>query len=105
MIKIVLDINSKERLAKIIEDLIGNRTQAQFAAVLGLAQSTLNNYLKKKITTPQIDHLEAIANYAGMLPEELIAHLYGRSLEIEKMSTEQLFELQDRINKVLRARL
>lgn len=94
-----LDKSALNRLASIVVEIRGEKSQKDFARELGVAQSTVSSW-ESGSNTPSLDNLEKLSQRLGKRPEELLAHLYGRSLEpsaidqqIKGMSKKQLAQL------------
>jgi transcriptional regulator with XRE-family HTH domain len=76
-IETVLTPEGKQRLAKIIKNMMGEQTQTEFATFTGISQSTISNYLRG-IGEPGLEHIEILATINKMQPEDFIAYIYGR---------------------------
>lgn len=67
------NIENKEALAKNLSRYIkrSGKTQKELAAIVGVAPSTFNDWIKGK-KYPRIDKIETLANYFGILKSDLI---------------------------------
>jgi transcriptional regulator with XRE-family HTH domain len=105
-----VDSESLKRLAMVMSELRGDRSQKVMAELLDVAQSSINSWENGR-NTPSIDNLEKIAQMREQLPEELLSLIYGREIpsslpidkQIERMSTGELVRLlrliADRLEK------
>jgi DNA-binding XRE family transcriptional regulator len=66
------------RLAIAVQEARGKMSQREFAEVLGVSQSTVQQWENGK-NVPSLENLEKIARIKGMLVEDFVAYLYGRS--------------------------
>lgn len=93
-----------QRLAKSVLEARGERSQREFAQLIGVAQSTVQSWENAR-NTPSLENLEKIASMRGQLPEEFVAFLYGRSMgqslpleeQISRMSSKQVSNLMNAI--------
>ncbi len=93
-----------QRLAQSVLEARGERSQREFAQLIGVAQSTVQSWENAK-NTPSLENLEKIASIRGQLPEEFVAFLYGRSIgqslpleeQISRMSCKQVSTLMNAI--------
>lgn len=67
------NLGSKEIMAKNLKRYIlrSGKTQKELAAIVGVAPSTFNDWLKAK-KYPRIDKIELLADYFGILKSDLI---------------------------------
>jgi transcriptional regulator with XRE-family HTH domain len=83
------------RYAEAVKAARGQRSQREFAELLGVSQSTVHNWENAK-NAPDLDGLEKIARIRGQLPEELLTEIYGRKSEaslqerVEAMTDKEL---------------
>ena len=77
------NLGNKEVMAKNLLHHVSRsgRTQKELAAIVGVAPSTFNDWIKAK-KYPRIDKIEMLAEYFGILKSDLIEE---RSPEHEKM--------------------
>jgi transcriptional regulator with XRE-family HTH domain len=68
-----------QRLSAAVLAARGDRTQREFAALMGVAQSTVQGWESRK-NYPSLEGIEKIAQIRGERPEEFVAYLYGRSI-------------------------
>lgn len=66
------------RLAIAVQEARGKMSQREFAEVLGVSQSTVQQWENGK-NVPSVENLEKIARIKGMLVEDFVAYLYGRN--------------------------
>ena len=71
---------ARQRLATVIRELRGERSQKEFSSILDVSQSTITNWESGRGGTPNLDNLEKIAKEKGQYPEVLLAELYGREV-------------------------
>ena len=64
---------SKEVFARNLKEYMNRsgKTQKEMAEIVGVAQSTFNEWLKAK-KYPRIDKIEMLANYFGIMKSDLI---------------------------------
>jgi len=67
-------------LSKVIIELRGDRTQVEFAQILGVSKPTVQQWEYGSGNTPSFDNIVKIANLRDELPEELLAFLLGRTV-------------------------
>lgn len=106
---------AKERLAQLIKELRGIKTQREFAKLLGTSYTSVQDW-EKQIRLPKENNLKRIAQLKGWTPEELLCHLFllenrsevasTNSLEIlipqvQKLSLQQMRQLSDYLNTQL----
>ena len=67
------NLGNKEVMAKNLKHYVARsgKTQKEIAAVVGVAPSTFNDWLKAK-KYPRIDKIEILADYFGILKSDLI---------------------------------
>ena len=67
------NLGNKEIMAKNLKHYVARsgKTQKEIAAVVGVAPSTFNDWLKAK-KYPRIDKIEILAEYFGILKSDLI---------------------------------
>ncbi|MFK0733804.1 MAG: helix-turn-helix domain-containing protein [Gloeotrichia echinulata GP01] len=66
----------RKKLAQVIRDARGDRSQGRFARDLGLSAGTIRNW-ELGDSEPSLDNLKAIADAAGMNLLQLIAEITG----------------------------
>ncbi|MEX0272572.1 helix-turn-helix domain-containing protein [Leptolyngbyaceae cyanobacterium UHCC 1019] len=66
------------KLAVAVQESRGKLSQREFAEVLGVSQSTVQQWENGK-NVPSLENLEKIARIKGMLVEAFVAYLYGRT--------------------------
>ncbi len=74
-----MDKNFRDRFAKSVRELRGERSQGEFAKALGCSQATITGWEKGQ-NIPNLENLEKLAELANQLPEEFLANLYGRQI-------------------------
>jgi len=67
-----------ERLAIAVQEARGKLSQREFAEVLKVSQSTVQQWENGK-NIPSLENLEKLARIKGMLVEDFVAFLYGRT--------------------------
>ncbi|HYX15074.1 MAG TPA: helix-turn-helix transcriptional regulator, partial [Nostoc sp.] len=78
--QILMDEQARKRLAEIVIQARGERSQSQFAADLGVSLGAVQNWLKGQ-GMPSAKNLEKIATAAGMSLEELFTEINGGESE------------------------
>jgi transcriptional regulator with XRE-family HTH domain len=106
---------AKERLARLIKELRGQRTQREFAKLLGTSYTAVQDW-EKQIRLPKEENLRRIAQLKGWTHEELLCHLFlpnPRSetalasplkiliAQIQSLSLMEMQELRDYLNAQL----
>lgn len=78
-------IGNKEVMAKNLAYYIerSGKTQKEIAEVVGVATSTINDWVKAK-KYPRIDKIEMLANYFGILKSDLIEEKEESHREMQK---------------------
>jgi len=66
------------RLAVAVQEARGDRSQREFALILKVSQSTVQQWENGK-NVPSLENLEKIALMKGMLVEDFVAYLYNRT--------------------------
>ncbi|NJN87418.1 MAG: helix-turn-helix transcriptional regulator [Leptolyngbyaceae cyanobacterium SL_7_1] len=66
---------AKERLAQLIKELRGQKTQREFAKLLGTSYTAVQDW-EKQIRLPKERNLKLIAQLKGWTHEELLCHLF-----------------------------
>ena len=66
------------RLAVAVQEARGKLSQREFAEVLKVSQSTVQQWENGK-NVPSLENLEKLARIQGMLVEDFVAYLYGRT--------------------------
>ena len=79
------NLGNKEIMAKNLSHYVARsgKTQKEIAAVVGVAPSTFNDWLKAK-KYPRIDKIEILADYFGILKSDLIEEKSKEYKDIEK---------------------
>jgi transcriptional regulator with XRE-family HTH domain len=72
-----VDEEALKRLSDAVRECRGERSQRDFAADIGVAQTTVLGWEAAR-NAPSLDNLEKIARLRGELIESFIAYLYGR---------------------------
>ena len=80
----------KERFAKRLNELVGNRSRSQVAREIGIGDSSMRGYLKGS-SNPSAAHLAAIVRYFNISITEFMA-VKEDKLEAAKQSLETLSE-------------
>jgi transcriptional regulator with XRE-family HTH domain len=101
----------KNRLAGVVRELRGDRSQREFAEILNVGQATIQSWESERGGTPALDSLIKIANLRKENPEVFIAYLFGRPIDnttsieaqIENMPIERLIEINLAIAKKIAA--
>lgn len=65
---------SKKRLANLVKELRGERSQRSFAKLLGVSNQAVQNWEKER-TWPDDDNLQRLADLKGWTPKQLQAYL------------------------------
>jgi len=69
-------------LKSMIRQQRGDATQQAFAQRIGIAQSQVSKWEKGE-SVPHLKQIEQLATDLGILPEEYVARLYGRTINSE----------------------
>ena len=79
------NLGNKEVMAKNLTYYVGRsgKTQKEIAAVVGVAPSTFNDWMKAK-KYPRIDKIEILADYFGILKSDLIEEKSNERKEMQK---------------------
>ena len=79
------DLGNKQVMAKNLKYYVekSGRTQKDLAEVVGVAQSTFNEWVKGK-KYPRIDKIEILANFFGILKSDLIEDKTKERYEMQK---------------------
>jgi transcriptional regulator with XRE-family HTH domain len=72
-----MDQAFKDRLSQKVRLLRGKLTQAKFANILKVSQSTIASW-ERGDNIPDLENIEKLAELAKQKPEEFLANLYGR---------------------------
>lgn len=104
---------AKERLAWLIKELRGQRTQREFAKILGTSYTAVQDW-EKQIRLPKDVNLKRIAQLKGWTEEELVRYLFLPDVgvasldplqlviaDIQNLSLEQKRRLSDYLNTQL----
>lgn len=87
-----MNIEARERLAKIVKSTRGERTQRAFARDLGVSYTAIQDWEKAR-TIPGTDNLEKIADKAGLTLQELLEYLeFGEKAKVERLPTGKLIK-------------
>lgn len=73
-----MDEGVLSRLAVAVQEARGDRSQREFALMLKVSQSTVQQWENGK-NVPSLENLEKIALMKGMLVENFVAYLYNRT--------------------------
>ena len=79
------NLGNKEIMAKNLVHYVtrSGKTQKEIAAIVGVAPSTFNDWLKAK-KYPRIDKIEILADYFGILKSDLIEEKAQEHKEMQK---------------------
>lgn len=79
------NLGNKEVMAKNLSYYVARsgKTQKEIAAIVGVAPSTFNDWLKAK-KYPRIDKIEILADYFGILKSDLIEEKSVEHKEMQK---------------------
>lgn len=103
------NMHSSERLQKLIKKLRGERSQRQFAKVLGVSYASLRTWEEGE-SAPLLPNLEKIAKYINQPIEELLNYLNGDS-DLDKigvpkqLSVEEVFALAQGLSREEKGKL
>lgn len=81
------DIGNRDVMARNLSYYIerSGKTQKELAAIVGVAYSTFNDWVKGK-NYPRIDKIEMLANYFGILKSDLIEDKSDKPTEEDGLS-------------------
>lgn len=85
-----MDTDALERLSRLLQQLRGERSIADFARQIGKPTSTVHNWLKGK-TTPDYESLELLSEIQGWSLDALLEYLRTGIGPIELESSEEDF--------------
>jgi len=80
---------AKERLAQLIKELRGQKTQREFAKLLGTSYTAVQDW-EKQIRLPKDKNLERIAQLKGWTYDELVYYLFPSNRRSETTSSKPL---------------
>jgi transcriptional regulator with XRE-family HTH domain len=74
-----MDENFLSRLSKAVSGLRGDLSYRDMGKKYGMGASAIRQWELRE-NSPNLPNLERLAQARGQLPEEFLAHLYGRSI-------------------------
>ncbi len=103
---LVMDEESRKRLAEILQKAKGERTLRQYAKDLEVSLGAVQNWISGKIF-PSSEMLEKIAKSAGISLEEFFVQIRGESVKSfeRPQKAEELLSLAQYLDKEQRIRL
>ena len=92
---LVVDATSKQRLANLVKELRGERSQRSFAKLLRVSNQAVQNWEKEK-TWPDEENLQSLAEMKGWTQKQLQAYLAGEPQADEGVIWADMGEILDR---------
>ncbi len=87
----LVDVSPRERLANLLKELRGERSQRSFAKLFGVSNQTVQNWEKQR-AWPDDENLERLAKLKGWTLEQLKTHLNGETTADESVSCADVSE-------------
>ena len=81
---LLVDITAEERLSRLIKNLRGEKSQRQFAKVLGVSYAAIRSWEECE-SMPGLNSLEKIAIYSNQSLEELLNYLKENGTDKSKV--------------------
>lgn len=81
----LVDVPPRERLANLLKELRGERSQRSFAKLLGVSNQAVQNWEKQR-AWPDDENLQRLAELKGWTLEQLKTHLNGETTADESVS-------------------
>lgn len=81
---VLVNISAEERLAVLIKRLRGDKSQRQFAKVLGVSYAAVRSWEESE-SMPGLKSLEKIADYSNQTLEELLEYLKDEGKDKSKI--------------------
>ena len=80
----LVDVSPRERLANLLKELRGERSQRSFAKLLGVSNQAVQNWEKQR-AWPDDENLQRLAELKGWTLEQLKTHLNGETTADESV--------------------
>jgi transcriptional regulator with XRE-family HTH domain len=81
---LLVDISAEERLSSLVKKLRGEKSQRQFAKVLGVSYAAVRSWEESE-SMPGLNSLEKIAAYSNQTVEELLEYLKNEGKDQSKI--------------------
>lgn len=81
----LVDVSPREKLANLLKELRGERSQRSFAKLLGVSNQAVQNWEKQR-AWPDDENLQRLAELKGWTLEQLKTHLNGETTADESVS-------------------
>lgn len=81
----LVDVSPREKLAILLKQLRGERSQRSFAKLLGVSNQAVQNWEKQR-AWPDDENLQRLAQMKGWTLEQLKTHLNGETTGNESVS-------------------
>ena len=91
-----MDPEILRNLSNMVKEFRGDRTQTEYANDIGIGQSQVSNWELER-NLPHLKTIENMAKDQGLLPEQVVARIYGRTLnkdDVFDLTEHPLEELQ-----------
>jgi transcriptional regulator with XRE-family HTH domain len=85
----LVDVSPRERLANLLKELRGERSQRSFAKLLGVSNQAVQNWEKQR-AWPDDENLQRLAELKGWTLEQLKTHLNGETTADESVSSAEV---------------
>jgi transcriptional regulator with XRE-family HTH domain len=92
---LVVNATSKQRLANLVKELRGERSQRSFAKLLRVSNQAVQNWEKEK-TWPDEENLQRLAQLKGWTLKQLQAYLAGEPQADEGVICADMGEISER---------
>jgi len=92
---LVVNATSKQRLANLVKELRGERSQRSFAKLLRVSNQAVQNWEKEK-TWPDEENLQRLAQLKGWTLKQLQAYLAGEPQAEEGVICADMSEISER---------
>ena len=91
----LVDATPRQRLANLLRELRGERSQRSFAKLLGVSNQAVQNWEKER-TWPDDDNLQRLAELKGWTPKQLQGYLEGQPRADEAVNYTEIGETHER---------
>ena len=103
IVELLMDVEARRRLKKLIERIKGDRSQRQFALDVGVSLGAVQNWLQGRV--PQPENLEKVAIAAGLTIEELLVEVRGEGATYTPRVAEDVLQIALQLDSEQRRRL
>lgn len=99
-----MDFEARVRLSTVISEIRGNRSQREFARVLGVSYAALRTWEKCE-SVPGLENLKVIAAAAGLTLEQLLHKVKGKEAESAAKTAKDIMPLVSQLSPEETAKL